>query len=132
VKAFVVSVSGRKVCTAGIEPNGVLSTIIHWVGGGPSRPLEGTFGFRVGGLDTQKNEHVDWDTPAVNVGDVICIEIVEADAVDAECERQPSTCGLSTRAKRARRRPSAKRQPSAGQKHMKGSPRKSRPGSSKP
>jgi hypothetical protein len=50
VKAFVVSVNGRKICTAGIGPNGVLSTILHWVGGGPRRPPGGTFGSRRGAV----------------------------------------------------------------------------------
>ncbi len=97
----MVSVNGREICTAGIGPNGVLSTILHWVGGGPRRPPEGAFGFRVGGLDSRSNEH-DWDTPAVNVGDVICVRSVETKVVDPECRRESSKCGLPAQPKRAR------------------------------
>jgi len=71
VKAFVVSVNGRKLCTAGIGPFGVMTTMLDWVGGGPRRPREGTFELSVGGLDSRTNEHVDWDAPAVNVRDII-------------------------------------------------------------
>jgi len=131
VKAFVVSVNGRKVCTAGIGPDGVLSTILHWVGGGPRRPPEGTFGFRVGGLDSRTNEHVDWDTPAVNVGDLICIHIVETEDVDPECRRESSTCGLPARPKRACSGRPATRHLSTREDNTKPSPRKSRPGPNK-
>jgi hypothetical protein len=109
VKAFIVSVNGREICTAGIGPNGVLSTILHWVGGGPRRPPEGAFGFRVGGLDSRSNEHVDWDTPAVKVGDVICVRIVETEVVDPECWRESSKCGLPAQTRRARSGRQAKR-----------------------
>jgi len=130
VKAFVVSVNGHKVCTAGIGPNGVLSTIVHWVGGGPDRPAEGTFGFRVGGLDSRTNEHVTWDTPALNVGDVVCVHIVETEDVDPECRRESSPCGSSARPKRVGTRRPAKRHLSARQEAAKPSTRKSRPGTS--
>jgi hypothetical protein len=131
MKAFVVSVNGRKICTAGIGPNGVLSTILHWVGGGPRRPSDGAFGFRVGGLDSRSNEHVDWDTPVVNVGDVICVQIVETEVVDPECRREPSTCGMPVQPKRARSGRPAKRQMSNRESDSKPSSQKSRPGPKK-
>ncbi len=127
MKAFVVSVNGRKICTAGIGPNGVLSAILHWVGGGPKRPSEGAFGFRVGGLDSRANEHFDWDTPAVNVGDVICVHIVETEVVDRECRRESSTCGSPAKPERARNGRPAKRQLSDREKDTKPSQPKSRP-----
>src|SRR5262249_30241625 len=49
VKAFVVRVNGKRLCTAGVGPNGVLTAIVNWVGGGPRRDAEGDFGFHVGG-----------------------------------------------------------------------------------
>ena len=131
VKAFVVSVNGRKICTAGIGPDGVLSTIIHWVGGGARRPSEGAFGFRVGGLDSRSNEHVDWDTPAVNVGDVICVHIVETEVVDPEFRPESSQCVSPAQPKLARRvRPDTRRS-SDREIDNKPSQRKSRPGPKK-
>jgi hypothetical protein len=87
MKAFVVTVNGQRLCTAGIGPNGVLSAGIHWVGGGPNRDAEGIFGFHVGGLDSRTSEHVDWTTPELKVGDSITLEIIEADEVDPEARR---------------------------------------------
>ena len=77
----------------------VASAIVHWVGGGPKRPPEGAFGFCVGGLDSRSNEHVEWDTPAVKVGDIICVHIVETEVVAPECRRESSTCGLPAKSK---------------------------------
>jgi hypothetical protein len=87
VKAFVVTVNGQRLCTAGIGPNGVLSAIIDWVGGGRNRPSGGDFGFHVGGLDSRTGEHVDWTTPELKVGDSVTVEIVEIDEVDPEARR---------------------------------------------
>lgn len=87
VKAFVVSVNGKKLCTAGVGPDGVLQTSVVWVGGGPIRTAEGKFSFHVGGLDARTEEHVDWETPQLAVGDVVTVEIIEAEQVDPEALR---------------------------------------------
>ncbi len=87
MKAFVVRVNGKRLCTAGIGPDGVLSAIVNWVGGGARRTAEGHFGFHVGGLDSRTDEHVGWQTPELRVGDKVTVEIVEAEHVDPEAER---------------------------------------------
>jgi hypothetical protein len=87
VKAFVVRVNGKRLCTAGVGPNGVLTTIVNWVGGGSRRDSEGHFGFHVGGLDSQTGEHLDYTTPQLRIGDKVSIEIVETEAVDPEAKR---------------------------------------------
>jgi hypothetical protein len=87
VKAFVVTVNGQRLCTAGIGSDGVLTAIINWVGGGPQRDEAGDFGFHVGGLDSRTGEHVDWTTPQLKVGDLVTVEIVEAEEVDPETRR---------------------------------------------
>ena len=88
MKAFMVSVNGRHVCTAGIGPDGLLSTILNWVGGGPRRDAEGHFRLHVGALDSRTNEHVRWHTPDMKVGDEVTIRIIEADQVDPEDRRE--------------------------------------------
>src|SRR3989442_985543 len=60
MKAFLVRVNGKRLCKAGIGPNGVLAAIVNWVGGGPRRSRHGHFTFHLGGLDSRSGEHVDW------------------------------------------------------------------------
>jgi hypothetical protein len=90
MKAFKVSVNGVKFCTAGIGTHGVLSSHVSWVGGGPFRSPEGTLTLHVGGLDSRTREHLRWRAPAIDVGDVVTLEIIETDCVDAEAERYTS------------------------------------------
>jgi len=87
VKAFVVTVNGRRLCTAGIGLDGVLTTIVNWVGSGTQRDSGGHFGFHVGGLDSRTGEHVNWTTPQLKVGDRVTVEIVEVEEVDPEARR---------------------------------------------
>jgi len=87
VKAFVVRMNGKRLCTAGIGSNGVLTAIVNWVGGGPRRDAEGDFGFHVGGLDSRTGEHLNYTTPQLRVGDKVSVELVEADVVDPETKR---------------------------------------------
>lgn len=88
MKAFTVFVNGQRICTAGIGPNGVLSAILDWVGGGTRRTADGHFGFHVGGLDSRTDEHVDWSVPEVGVGDEVTIRILETEDIDPEAERR--------------------------------------------
>jgi hypothetical protein len=104
MKAFLVRVNGKRICKAGVGPNGVLTTIVHWVGDGKRRSAEGYFGFSVGGIDGRTEEHVDYDTPNLTVGDKISIEIMESDQVDPETKRyvfDASGGGRTPRAKAA-------------------------------
>lgn len=90
MKAFLVRLNGKRLCTAGIGPNGVLTVSLYWVGGGSRRTAEGHFGFHVGGLDSRTDEHVDYATPDVKVGDKVTVEIIETDRVDPETKRYVS------------------------------------------
>jgi len=87
MKAFLVRVNGKRLCKAGIGPDGVLAAIVNWVGGGPRRSRHGHFTFHLGGLDSRTGEHVDYHTPRLRVGDTVSISIVEARAVDPEAKR---------------------------------------------
>jgi hypothetical protein len=87
VKAFLVRLNGKRLCTAGVGPNGVLTAIVDWVGGGPRRTADGHFGFHVGGLDSRTGEHLDYEAPELKVGDKVTVELIEADHVDPEAKR---------------------------------------------
>jgi len=102
LKAFVVSVNGRRLCTAGVGPEGVLSAIVTWVGRGSRRPAEGKFDLHVGGLDSRTGEHLGWKTPRIRVGDSVTVKLVETERVDAESKRyvpDPSGGGQGPRPK---------------------------------
>jgi hypothetical protein len=83
VKAFVVRVNGKRLYTAGVGPDGVLTAIVNWVGSGS----ESDFGFHVGGLDSRTGEHLNYTTPQLRIGDKVSVEIIEAKAVDPEAQR---------------------------------------------
>ena len=87
MKAFVVSVNGKRLWTVGIGPNGVFSVIVGCGIGGPRRPADGFFHFHVGGLDARTDEHVEWKTPGLDVGDSVTVELVDAAKVDPETRR---------------------------------------------
>jgi hypothetical protein len=88
MRAFIIHVNGRKICTAGIG-EGVL-TANAALCNKPSNlvgHLPGYLLLQIGGLDTATNENVNWDAPDLNVGDEITIKIVDAPQVDPEHHR---------------------------------------------
>lgn len=87
MKAFVVSLNGQPLVTAGVGDDGVMTTIVTWVGGAPPRPAEGRLTLEVLGLDSRSGEHVSWSVPEIGVGDEITIKIVEALHVTPEDDR---------------------------------------------
>jgi hypothetical protein len=87
MKAFLIRVNGKRICKAGVGPNGVLTAIVNWVGSSTKRTAQGDFGFHVGGIDGRTGEHVNYNTPSLNVGDKVSVEILESDQVDPEAKR---------------------------------------------
>jgi hypothetical protein len=83
MRAFVVSVNGEQLCTAGIANDGVLSSHVTWSG------REGTGGFHmhVGGLELATNQHLRWPVKEIGVGDEIVTRIIETEAVDDPLSR---------------------------------------------
>lgn len=82
--ALKVAHNGQLVCIAGIGDLGVISSHVTWVhsldyrtepDGEPSERVE--LSMHVGGLYTPTNEHRTWDTPTINVGDTVTVEIIE-------------------------------------------------------
>ena len=82
--ALKVAHNGQPVCTAGIGDLGVISSHVTWVHSLNYRtepdgePFERTeLSMHVGGLHTPTNEHRTWNTPSINIGDTITVEIIE-------------------------------------------------------
>jgi len=77
MRAFNVSLNGKKLCLAGVGERGVLSAIVNWVAGDRGADL-----FReVGGLANE--EHVDWVMQKrLQVGDEVRVTIVDAESAD--------------------------------------------------
>ena len=86
MKAFEVHLNGRYLLTAGVGPDGVLASVVSWVGG-ESLPNAGLH-FHVGGVDGSTGEHVDWSVPSIAVGDAVTIKVVEANVISVEHHRQ--------------------------------------------
>lgn len=87
MRAFKVSVNGKKVCVAGIGENGVLTAIVNWVTGDRASDLF----LEVGGLVTPVREHVAWASQKpLRVGDEVRIRIVEAASVDTPVKKHLS------------------------------------------
>jgi hypothetical protein len=86
MKAFEVIINGHHLCRIGVGDDGVLTTIVTWVGG---KGREGHFHFHVGGLDNTTDEHVSWPEPTIGVGTEITVRVVEAATVDPPTKRTP-------------------------------------------
>jgi hypothetical protein len=94
MRAFAFYLNGRRVGTAGIDGDGVLSAIITWVGrkGRTTLPKRGRakeeIGVVLGGLSTETDEHIRWQQRPLRVGDDVRIKVIEAESVDKPRHRQ--------------------------------------------
>ena len=84
MRAFIVSVNGKRLCTAGIATDGVLSSHVTWSG----REGSGGFHMHVGGLEIASNEHLSWPVKEIGVGDEIVTRIIETETVDDPLSRR--------------------------------------------
>src|SRR5713101_8463012 len=83
MRAFKVSLNGKKLCLAGVGEHGVLSAIVNWVAGDRVSDLF----MHVGGLASE--EHVAWiRQKRIGVGDEIRVKIIEARSVDKPVEKR--------------------------------------------
>jgi hypothetical protein len=84
MRAFKVHLNGKKLCTAGIGGDCVLSAIVNYVAGHGRAEMF----LQVGGLDCSMQEHVRWvEQKPLRVGDEIRIKIIDVDSVDAVVEK---------------------------------------------
>ena len=84
MRAFKVSLNGKKLCLAGIGERGVVSAIVNWVAGEGGADLF----MEVGGFASER--HVKWIRQKhLHVGDEIRVKIVEAASVDRPIKVKP-------------------------------------------
>lgn len=84
MQAFEISINGEELCLAGIDNDGVLTTIVHYA----ARQREGGIFIEVGGMISKTKEHVKWiDEKRLNVGDTVEIKIIETAAVDTPIKK---------------------------------------------
>jgi len=102
--AFEVTVNGKRVCTAGLDRLGVISTTLTYV----QRKDKAELDFNVGGLlshQKEGDEYVTWIKETLKPGDSITIQIVEAAESNEPKERRreaPKTEAQRERAYRER------------------------------
>jgi hypothetical protein len=86
MRAFEVSLNGKRVCTAGLGDDAVLNVIAnHLTGQGRAETH-----FNVGGLDCTANEFVDWEfMRKLKRGDKLLIRVVDSDSIDKPRRRKP-------------------------------------------
>ena len=106
--AFEVTLNENRVCTAGVEDFGVLSTIVTWVRRRPEysrndNTIEEELTAEVSALDSRDStagEHLKWLSETLRVGDSISIRIVDVESGDAATSRYRNDPEADARAKR--------------------------------
>lgn len=84
MKAFEVLVNGEKLCVAGIENDGSLTTIVNF----SVHHGNGGFFVDVGGFNAITKNHVHWvSQKPLRVGDDVQVRIVETEAVDSPSDQ---------------------------------------------
>jgi hypothetical protein len=81
MRAFEVSVNGRRLTVAGIGERGSLSALVYW---NPESPA-GDY-LHVSALNIITREHLDWGEVELSTGDEVTIKVIEATSVDPPCE----------------------------------------------
>jgi hypothetical protein len=84
MRTFEVFLNKKRLCIAGIEADCVLSAIVNYVSVNRERSH-----LTVGGLNTEKDEHVRWVNRSVGVGDEIRIRIAKRVRADKPVEHFP-------------------------------------------
>jgi alpha-galactosidase/6-phospho-beta-glucosidase family protein len=92
--AFEISVNGKKVCTAGLNEVGVVSSVVTWVRGAPKN--EGTspverVDLRVAGLNSRTETHLTWLTRSLQVGDEVKIKVLAKTKADKPASRKSNS-----------------------------------------
>ena len=85
MRAFEVFLNGERLCLAGIAGNCALSVMITHVKRNVDRD---EVRFRVGGLVSDTDEHVDWSSTQLNTDDEVRVRIVESESADEPTERR--------------------------------------------
>jgi hypothetical protein len=95
MRAFKVSLNGKKFCLAGVGDRGVLTAIVDWVALDRGEQLS----LQVSGLVNE--EHLKWTGPkGLRVGDEIRVKIVETASVDRPVKKKSIDPTETLRAKK--------------------------------
>ena len=102
MKVFDIYVNHRKVCTAGLNQAGVVSSVLTW-GAGHGKHVRKTehLEFRVGGLISRSRTFVEWFKRPLHSGDEIRIVIATRRSADAPKKKRRES--KADRLKRERR-----------------------------
>jgi hypothetical protein len=93
--ALEVTVNAEKSLTAGVGDDGVVTTIVTWVGGGP----RGTkIDLHIGGLGNHEN--LLWANRDLQVGDVVQVRVVDVETPDEPFKREREAPALVERDRR--------------------------------
>jgi hypothetical protein len=84
--AYEVFVNGNRLCTAGIDGDGVLTAMLDYGRGKRIDHLHLT----VGGLVSSTREHLTWPGTFLKLGDEVRAKVVDAPSVDEPERREPA------------------------------------------
>jgi hypothetical protein len=131
---FQLLVNGDAIGTGGVETTGVVSITVSWVRRDPdtipdeykSDPdfdlqswVDNEIEVRLGGLDTVREEHVEWARYTAQLGDEITVRILPPGPFDEPTERNVrgtnGGCGAPDKTASRKRRKRGKRVPKSGQ-----------------
>jgi hypothetical protein len=77
--AFEIAVNGKRVCIAGTSKSKVVATTVTWTYRHPEQ-----VSFSIGGIpDDDSANHMAWTAPLINVGDEVCIRLIDTNSCDA-------------------------------------------------
>jgi hypothetical protein len=97
MRAFEVSLNGKKLCSAGIGDDGVLTAIVNWVTGKSGADLF----LHVGGLIGPTGEHVAWENnKRLRLNDRIEVKVIETRKVDEPKRRKRPNPAKDLRARK--------------------------------
>ncbi len=107
MRTFEILLNGKKLCTAGVEDDGVLTAIVssvHGRGEATNRKHAGRgkddLRLEVGGLIRSTTEQVRWRNRALRVGDDVRIRIGEAELASKPSRRERTDPALVAKAKK--------------------------------
>jgi len=87
MRAFKISLNGKRVCVAGAGTDDVVTIHIDYIGRGRKR---GGILLAATGLFTASDEHAIWTNRSLKVGDRIRVDVVEVDSADKPRQRYKS------------------------------------------
>ena len=85
MRAFEVFVNHKRLCSAGIGEDGVLTAIVTFA---TKKGHRDDLELHVGGLISPVRENVTWAHDALKVGDEISVKIVDANTTDPPSRRE--------------------------------------------